>query len=124
MSDKNEKRLPTFRGKYENDLELIEKLLLCYAIVKNKPLRPFELVVLKYYIKYGYSDETKEYIMENENKKSIDLRVVNTHMRQKGYLNHGVTNMRKSELSADMEKLRNDFILDGKKFCVLFFERL
>ncbi len=116
-----EKRFPTFRSVYRNDLDLIEKILLCYSILKDKPIRNFELTVLKYYIKYGYTDEAKQWIMDDENKKEGDIRVANVHLREKGFLNHGVNNQRKSELSLDMTKVRQNFILDKEKLCILLF---
>jgi len=116
-----EKRFPTFRSTYSNDLDLIEKILMCYSILKNKPIRNFEMTTLKYYIKYGFNDEAKQFIMEDEGKKEGDIRVANVHLREKGYLNHGINNQRKSELSPDMAKIRQNFIIDKEKLCILLF---
>lgn len=120
---KEKKTFPTFYSKYKNDFELIEKLLLCYSLLNNKPLRQFELTVLKYYIKYGLTDEAKEFIEESEKKKTGDIRVANTHLRNKGFIIHGVNNLRKSELSPDMLKIRDNFILNKNKLCILVFNR-
>ena len=43
---------PTLKTSYKNDLDLIEKILMCYSIMQDKPLRKFEMTVLKYYIKF------------------------------------------------------------------------
>lgn len=40
---------PTLKTSYKNDLDLIEKILMCYSIMQDKPLRKFEMTVLKYY---------------------------------------------------------------------------
>lgn len=108
---------------YKNDIDLIEKILMCYSIMQEKPLRKFEMTVLKYYIKYGFNDEAEEFIREEENKKDGDIRVANVHLRDKGYLLHGVNNQRKSELSLDMKSIRQSFIIDKKQLYVLLFNR-
>ena len=108
---------------YKNDLDLIEKLLQCYSIMQEAPLRKFELTVLKYYIKYGYGDEAKSYIREDENKTRQDIRTADTHLRKNGYLLHGDVNLRKSSLSNDMEGLRKSFIIDKKNLYVLNFKK-
>ena len=114
---------PTLKTSYKNDLDLIEKILMCYSIMQDKPLRKFEMTVLKYYIKYGYCQEAEDYIKDDENKKAGDIRVANVHLRNNGYLLHGVDNLRKSKLSSDMEKVRKSFVEEKKNLYVIHFER-
>lgn len=119
--EKKESIALMLRPKYSNDLDLIEKLLKCYSIMQEAPLRGFELTVLKYYIKYGYGKEAKSYIMEDEKKKSGDIRTADVHLRRNGYVLHGEINMRKSSLSDDMEGIRKNFIIQKKNIYVLNF---
>lgn len=116
-------KFPTLVIQFKNDLELIEKVLKVYSIGRSISLRPFELVVMKYYIKYGLTEEACQYIKEDENKKDGDIKVANVHLRDKGYLVHGVSNQRKSSLSEDMEELRRQFVKDKKLLYALVFER-
>lgn len=116
-------KFPTLKVKFKNDLELIEIILKLYSVGCKISLRPFELTVMKYYIKYGFTEEAFQYIKEDENKKDGDIKVANVHLRDKGFLLHGVNNERKSTLSKDMEELRRQFINDKKSLYVFSFER-
>lgn len=116
-------KIPSLIIDYKNDLDLIEIILSIYAIGNRQPIRGFEMTVLKYYIKYGFNEEAVSYIIEDEGKKEGDIRVANTHLRNKGYLLLGVDNLRKSRLSKDMENLRQSFITDKKNLYALVFKR-
>lgn len=113
-----DKKYPSLIVDYQNDLELIELLLQIYAIGRRSPIRQFEMTVMKYYIKYGFNEEAVSYIKEDEKKTDVDIRVANTHLRSKGYLELGKNNLRKSTLSQDMQNLRNSFILDEHKSAI------
>lgn len=107
-------------GVYTDDINLIDNLLTIISASKGVNLREYSRRVLKYYIKYGYTDEAKEYIVEDyleEIKvtspdetllKKLDqrIRTANVDLRDLGFLNHGTNNMRKSKLSDEMEFLR------------------
>jgi len=95
---------------YGSDLELIEKLLSIYSVVKDINLRVFEKTILKYYIKYGYSLDIRDMIVEDTGKTLGMVKVTETELRRKGLLKKGSNNERKSELSNEMESLRNSFI--------------
>jgi len=118
-----EKTLPALKIHYANDLDLIEIILSIYAIGNRAAIRPFEMTVLKYYIKYGFTEEAVEWIKDDEGKTNGDIRVANHWLRDKGYLNLGVTNLRKSTLSKDMEYIRKSFVEDKKNLYALIFER-
>ena len=117
-------KFPTLIINYDNDLELIDKLLSIYSIGTNTPLQGFARKVLKYYIKYGYGDEAKKYIKEDEQKKDGDVRSADVFLRKNGYLKHGILNQRKSSLSDEMEELRQSFILKGNKIYQLGFKNV
>jgi hypothetical protein len=119
-----EKTLPTLKDiPYRSDVEKIDRVLQVYSAIKGIQLREFEKNVLKYYLVYGYCSETKKTVMEDLGIKDGNIRVVDTHLREKGFLNHGKTNQRKSTLSIDMEQLRQSFVIDNKDYYVLTFKR-
>lgn len=126
MIEKNSMKLALLPVEYKNDFDIIEKLLKCYSIMKDIPLRPFELKVLKYYIKYGYvnNKELKSMIMEDEKRTEQDIKTVNSYLRKAGFLELGVSNMRKSKLSSDMELIRKKFILEKTDMYILKFNNV
>lgn len=123
MIDKNNK-FPVLTIEYTNDLELIELILTIYSVGKFINLRGFEKTVLKYYIKYGYSDEAKQYIKEDELKTDQDIRTADVNLRKKGFLLLGKTNFRKSTLSDEMETLRKCFIEKSGNFYPIVFKNV
>lgn len=114
---------PTLKNTYKNDIEKIDKILKVYSITQDKPLRNFERLILIYYIKHGYSKQTKKHIQEDTGKKEGDIRVADVHLREKGYLHHTENNMRMSKLSADMESIRQSFVVSKKEIYVLVFSK-
>jgi hypothetical protein len=109
---------------YKTDMEKVEMILQVYSTLKGISLREFEKAVLKYYLVYGYEKETKQMITEYLNKKDGNIRVVDTWLREKGFLEHGRNNKRKSKLSPDMEAIREAFIVNNQDVYVLTFKRL
>jgi len=114
---------PTLKNRYKNEIDLIDKILRVYSISQEKPLRNFERLILIYYIRNGYSKETKEFIKEDTGKKDGDIRVADVHLREKGYLLTSDKNMRMSKLSADMNSIRDSFIVNKKELYVLIFKK-
>lgn len=114
---------PTLRSKYRNEIDLIDKILKVYSISQDNPLRNFERLILIYYIRSGYSKETKEFIKEDTGKKDGDIRVADVHLRDKGYIVTSDNNMRMSKLSKDMESVRDSFIKNKKEIYVLAFKK-
>ena len=117
-----EAKIPTLRVKFKDDFDKIEFILKVYSLAINQPIRAFEMVILKYYMYYGYTQEAVEFIKKGEKKTDGDIRTANTHLRQKGFLSHGVTNLRKSSLSPELEALRKTFMIDRKKLYALVLE--
>lgn len=132
MTKKTVANLPV---RYFNDVQLIEILLTIHAITKGINLRDYAKRILKYYIKYGYTDEAEQYIIEDylderrianptpEQLRKINqsVRTANVELRDLGYLNHGTTNLRKSKLSDEMEQLRERFLTKKEKHLIITF---
>ncbi len=114
---------PTLKTKYKNEIDLIDKILCVYSISQKVSLRNFERLILVYYIRSGYSKETKEFIKEDTGKKDGDIRVADVHLREKGYLMSSEKNLRMSKLSPDMESIRTSFIKNKKQVYVLAFQK-
>ena len=114
---------PSLKNTYRNEIDLIDKILRVYSITQEVPLRNFERLILIYYIRNGYSKETKEFIKEDTGKKDGDIRVADVHLREKGYLMNHPNNLRMSVLSPDMESIRKSFITDKKELYVLLFKK-
>jgi hypothetical protein len=111
---------------YTNDLELIETILTIYGVGKKKPIRDFEMRCMKYYIKYGYNEMAKQYIIEDEGRTEGDIKQADHHLRKKGYLELGEKNQRKSTLSEDMRNIRYSFVEkeDKSNIYILAFKQL
>lgn len=105
--------IPFISGRISTDLDKLDKIVTIYCLMNNIKIRGFEKDVLVYYLKYGYSDETREIISEDTGKELKYINTTNTFLRDKGFIEKGVNNQRKSSLSAEMEKLRDQFVLNG-----------
>lgn len=124
-------KIPFLKIVYSNDFELIEKLLKIYDVSKpevfdkktGKPLklRDFEREALKYYIRYGYSKETKN-IIERDLKKKLNAIVqIDYLLKEAGYLEDMENNFRMKKLNPYLEKIRQDFILKKNRVYGLHF---
>jgi hypothetical protein len=77
---------------YKNTYELVKSFLNIYTtsmsdIDENLKLRPKLIEVLSYYILYGYSDETKEMIIDSvDNMNILNLNQINSELQRKKYL--------------------------------------
>lgn len=102
-------KIPVVMSHEEDDLELIDKALQIYAIVKNLSLRQFERRVLKYYVKLGCCDLADQMYIETEGRKKSDLKVARRNLRELGMLELDKYNRTKSNLTADMENFKKHF---------------
>lgn len=117
MQDSN--LLPKVDCSFDNELHKIEKILDIYSIAKEKNLRGFEKLVLKYYLRNGFSSETQQMVAKDTVKRAEYIHTINTSLREKGFL---VKNKYKeTELSTDMEMLRNLFVKGNKKLYIVNF---
>jgi len=110
-------KIPFLQISFKNEVDLIDKLLRIYDLSKkedpNKPtkqLRNFERQILNYYIRYGYSKETKNLIQEDTNKKLNALVQTDFLLKEAGYLEDLENNFRMKKLNPFLEKIREDFI--------------
>lgn len=109
-----DKRFYTNYCSYKNEVDYINKLLSIYSIVKkNGDLRDFEKRVLNYYIRKGYSAETKEQIRKELGIKHKNLNQTNYHLTKKGYLKNSVRNQKQKSLHKDLQEIR-DLFIEGK----------
>lgn len=116
-------KFPSLTGSYETDLDLIESILDVYSLMKGIKLRTYEKLVMKYYIKYGYSTEVRDMVSEDIDKSINNVKVAETSLRKLGFLKKGTRNERKTELSDDMESLRRQFVIEKKRVLALLFKK-
>ena len=125
-------KIPYLQINYNNEIELIDKLLKIYDLAKEevinskngKPyqLRKFERDVLIYYIRYGYSKETKNMIIKDTDKKPNSIVQTDFLLKEAGYLEDLETNYRMKKLNPHLEKIRIDFVLKKNKVYGLHFK--
>lgn len=121
-------KIPYLKINFKNDFELIDKLLKIYDLAKErkpdeKPLRKFERDILIYYIKYGYSKDTKKMIEEHTGKKSNAIIQTDFLLKQGGYLEDLENNYRMKKLNPHLEMIRADFIKKTNRAYGLWFEQ-
>lgn len=117
-------KIPMVVENIDSDLEVVDRVLTIYSTMKDKKLRPFERLVMKYYIKYGYTEEAKEYLREDVGRKQSDIKTTDSLLREKGFLIQSETNKRMSELSEDMEVIRKHFVLGTSSVYLVSFKSL
>lgn len=125
--------LPYLEIEFKNDIELINKLLRIYDLSKPevldakgkvKQLRNFERQILVYYIRYGYSKETKEMISEDTGKKLNLIIQTDFLLKESGYLEDLENNYRMKKLNPALEKIREKFIEDKNRVYGIYFKNI
>jgi hypothetical protein len=121
-------KIPYLQIKFNNEIELIDKLLKIYDLsreiadgVQPKPLRKFERDILIYYMRYGYSKETKLIIEKDTDKKSNAIIQTDFLLKKAGYLEDSKNNFRMKKLNTALEKIRQDFVVKKNKVYGLHF---
>jgi hypothetical protein len=117
-------KIPGLQAAYNNDKELLERLIRIYASARGIPLANFELGVLLYYIRYGHSKNTRKMISEDTNKSMKYITVIDHKLKTKGFLSDSKQNQRKKFLSKDMESFKKAFIEDKKRDYLLRFTKV
>lgn len=111
---------------YKNQIDFVDKLLVIYSAIKmdkDNQLRNFEKDVLNYYVRYGYSTETKKRA-QKELKKSLDTITQATfYLTKKKYLLSSKNNFSQKVLNKDLERIRENFLLGNKKIMAIGFKR-
>lgn len=111
------------QAEYSNELDLITKVLRIYSITRlNTKLVKKEEEVLVFYIKYGYSKDTKDLIKEELDMKSTHLNQLNYNLQKKGFLVTDGYNRQKKHLSNSLEQIRKSFLEDKLDTFVIKFK--
>lgn len=112
---------------YKNEIDFVDKLLSIYSVVKmskDNQLRKFEKDVLIYYIRFGYSTETKKKINKELGKSDSTITQATFFLAKKGYLVPSKRNLSQKKLNLELRRLRDGFLGDGrKKVLALGFKR-
>lgn len=111
---------------YKNEIDFVDKLLTVYSVIKmdaKNQLRNFEKHVLSYYIRFGYSTETKKRINKELGKSSDTITQATFYLSKKGYLVPSKTNHSQKKLNRDLQRLRDNFIAGDKKILAIGFKR-
>lgn len=109
---------------YKNEVDLVNKLLSIYSIVKkNGDLRDFERKVLNYYIRKGYSTETKDQIRKELGLKQRNLNQTNYHLTNKGYLKQSTKNQKNKSLNKELQEIRDLFVAGKTRAYVVGFKQ-
>lgn len=96
----------------ETDMDVLRKALEIYQIATaNKTrLTNAELNLMVYYLRFGYSDQTKDDYRDDTGISPNGLHVLNNKLRDKGYLQKSQIKNNVSFLSNDMESLRKNLM--------------
>ena len=104
-------------SKFKNEIELVDKVLSIYTIIKyegKEQLRNYEKNILIYYVRKGITEETLENVIQDKGITKNYLHKINKDLRDKGYLISSETNYRKFHLHPELESIRENFV--NKKF--------
>jgi len=110
---------------YKNQIDYVDKLISIYAIIKmdkDNQLRQFEKDVLNYYVRFGYSTETKKRAKKELRKSTETITQATFYLTKKGYLTQSKTNYSLKVLNKDLQRLRNNFLLGQKKIIAIGFK--
>lgn len=124
--EKTEKKLSFYTNycSFKNEVDLVNKLLSIYSIVKkNGDLRDFEKKVLNYYIRKGYSTETKKQIVKELGLKQRNLNQTNYHLTNKGYLKQSTKNQKNKSLNKELQEIRDLFVQGKTRTYVIGFKQ-
>lgn len=125
-SDKKDKLVFPSLCRYKNEIDYVDKLITIYSVAKmgkDEQLRKFEKEVLNYYMRFGYSTETKKIITEDLGKSPDTITQATFYLKKKGYLVDSKTNMSKKRLSKGLQEIKDDFIDGSKKILAIGFKR-
>lgn len=128
MSETNLKNLQMYPliCNYKDSIDFVDKLLTIYSVIamdKDSQLRKFEKDVLAYYIRFGYSSNTKKMIEGDLGKSSETITQATFYLKKKGYLVDSKTNMSRKNLNKDLQRLRDNFINSNSKLMAVGFKR-
>lgn len=117
-----------FKLNYDNSYQLLFNFLQIYSTAQNivngdNYLRPRLIEILAYYMLKGYSNETKDYIIENERGLNrTNLNQINCELTNKGFLKRDRFKYHTRTLAKELIELK-DYVLNNKEtpiFTILF----
>lgn len=117
-------KIQYFNLSYNDKLDICRKIMSIYALIVNLHhkttfLKQRTADVLAFYMAMGYSQNTKEYILEALETNSKNLNQINSELTKKMFLLRDPYNSQKRTLSVELQKLR-DFFLNDESESVSF----
>lgn len=102
-----------------NEMDEILRCIKLYVILKDiKKLTGRKLEVLSYYLKFGYSKQTKKNIIRGIKITDSNLNNINHELRNMGVISSVGYNQSTNEVNKELLKFKQ-FIVDNKKKYVL-----
>lgn len=114
---------------YEDRIDLIKKVLVVYnamAELKKWPVVcPRHMDLVSYYLCYGYSNDTKKLFIDNFEKTSNSISVMDSELRSRGLLVDKGGNYKTRDLSDRLKAVRAYFAsgTDDEKYFRINFAR-
>lgn len=110
----------------ENEIEVLSAMVQLYAASvtvrrDKKPLRKKLASLLAYYMKYGYSKDSKEIAASSMGVKTTNLNVMNHELTRLGYLIPSTKNFNNKNLHPELEKL-SDYYKKGQEESFYLFQ--
>tara|TARA_R110000796_G_scaffold233449_1_gene351985 strand:+ start:616 stop:1005 length:390 start_codon:yes stop_codon:yes gene_type:complete len=124
-ADKNKLIHPNL-CRFKNEIDFVDKLITIFSTItmtEKYQLRKFEKDVLNYYMRFGYSSDTKKRIKAELDKSSDTITQATFYLKKKGYLIDSKTNMSKKSLSKGLQAIKDNFIDGNKKVLAIGFKR-
>jgi len=120
MNEQNQQKSPS-SGVYaikvncNNEIEVITALINIYATsvsIRNgmPKLRKKLASLLSYYIKYGYSKQTKELAAESLGASALNINVMNSELTKLGYLIPDTRNLNNKHLNSELTNLKQYYL--------------
>lgn len=107
----------------KNEVELLTKLIKIYSIVKLKEvLQDKEELVLVHYLKYGYNNDTKKRIVNEQDIDVKHLNQLNYQLTLKGILLKDDRNHRNKKLAPYLQEVQQFFVKEKNSKLIINFK--
>jgi hypothetical protein len=108
-------KMMTITSIKKDELDTLRDIINMYGLFKfKKKLEPREIAVMSFYLKYGYSNSTKNKIINFLEIKRKHLTQINYKLTKKKLLINGVNKKQNKELSNDMRNIQQ-YVKSGEK---------
>lgn len=111
---------------YKNKVDYVDRIILTYSVTSMTPdnqLRKFEKEVLNYYMRFGYSTETKKKAQKGLKKNYEAITQATFHLSKKGYLITSKTNLSNKNLNKELIEIKKNLIDGNHKVMAVIFKR-